>query len=99
MGARQIRSAEHVFDSLSGHGYMVECKTSNAVSMGVLCKICSVCKNNRRNIEPPPHQCVVNYKGSADGMKSKLCIDLARKISDDYEAMATLEISSRTMIQ
>ena len=84
--AWQKRSTGRVYDSVSGHAYMVGCESGKVISMGVLAKTCAVCRRcNIRGIEPSPHSCTINYDGSSGGMESTLCVELLEKISGDYE--------------
>ena len=72
--------------SMSGHGYMVGCTSGKVVCMGVRNKRCSTCtSHNKRGIEPPVHNCVVNHSGSSGGMESQLCEELITKMYEDFE--------------
>ena len=84
--AWQKRSTGRVYDSVSGHAYMVGCESGKVISMGVLAMACAVCRRcKRRGIEPSHHSCTINYDGSSGGMESTLCVELLEKISSDYE--------------
>ena len=87
----QKRATGRVYDSLSGHGYMVGCSTGKVISMGVLCKKCSTCRaNNKKGIEPPLHACPVNHSGSSGGMESKLCCELLDEMCAEFEGLVVI---------
>jgi hypothetical protein len=87
----QKRATGRVYDSLSGHGYMVGCSTGKVISMGVLCKKCSTCRaNNKKGIEPPLHACPINQSGSSGGMESKLCCELLDEMCAEFEGLVVI---------
>ena len=87
----QKRSTGRVYDSLSGHGYMIGCSGGRVISMGVLCKKCSVCITaNRKGIEPSTHSCTINHEGSSGGMEARLCVQLVEKMSSKFGGMVVL---------
>ena len=59
------RSGGRVFDSPTGHGYFIGCLIDNVIKMGVLSKMCSVCKQYSTTNKPvPSHTCRQRYEGS-----------------------------------
>ena len=77
----QKRSGGRVYDSLSGHGFIIGCRTGKVVGMGVRKKKCKICsKYNRDEIEIPPHNCQVNHEGSSGSMEAGLALDLIKEL-------------------
>ena len=87
------RSTGKVYDSLSGHGYLVGARTGKVVRMGVLCKKCSICcaHNRSNNIEVQPHACTINHDGSSGSMEAKLGCRMLEEICDEYKGGAYCE--------
>ena len=86
------RSGGRVFDSPSGHGYFIGCLTGNVIKMGVLSKICSVCKQNRTNNKPvPPHSCRKSYDGSSGSMEQYLAVQLCEEIKQDFKGTVGID--------
>jgi hypothetical protein len=77
----QKRSGGRVYDSLSGHGFIIGCRTGKVVGMGVRKKKCKICsKYNRDEIEIPPHNCQVNHEGSSGSMEAGLALDSIKEL-------------------
>ena len=73
----QKSSTGRVYDSLSGHGYLIGCRTRNVIAMGVLKKKCSTCGvADRRGVEIPSHTCNVNHVDSSGSMEASLALNL-----------------------
>ena len=78
----QKRSTGRVYDSLSGHGFIIGVRTKNVIGFGLRKKGCSICsKANGKNVPAGAHKCQVNWSGSSGAMESSLALDL---ISDTY---------------
>ena len=87
------RSTGKVYDSLSGHGYLVGTRTGKVVRMGVLSKKCSICSahNRTNNTAVPPHSCMINHDGSSGSMEAKLGVMMLEGICDEYKGGAFCE--------
>ena len=81
------RSTGKVYDSLSGHGFIIGCLTRKVIGYGVRKKKCSICKNlNRDNVaatEAHMAVCNVNSHGSSGAMESELALLLTDKVFSD----------------
>ena len=78
----QKRAGGRIYDSISGHGFMIGCFTRKVVGWGVMrkkCKICEVMTQKYDDIHP--HECLINYEGSSGAMESKLAV---RMIHDTW---------------
>ena len=72
--AWQKRSSGHVYDSLSGHGFFIGCRTGKVISRGILKKNCAICTHYlSKNLLIPEHSCNINHDGSSGSMESILC--------------------------
>ena len=80
MGWQKKRSGRQ-YDSMSGHGYFIGCRTGKVVLCGVLQKLCSICTSyDKRNLSTPDHTCNTNYSGGAGGMEALLCRQLVEEV-------------------
>ena len=75
------RVGGRIYDSASGHGYLVGVNSGRIVGWGVKKKKCSQCEVMLRKYdEILPHDCNINYSGSSGGMESRLAVDLLSNI-------------------
>ena len=82
----QKRAGGRVYDSLSGHGYFIGCRTGKVVAMGVKKKRCRTClMYNEDGAIMPPHNCNVNHEGSSGSMEGDLCLDLLNLINSETD--------------
>ena len=73
----QKHSTGRIYNSLSGHGFMIGCITENLVSVGVRAKKCKRCSySNSKDVRVTPHICPVNHVGSSGSIEEKLALDL-----------------------
>ena len=73
----QKRVTGRFYDSLSGHGFVIGCRTKCVIGMGVLKKKCSTCRSaNKHDRTVRPHECNVNHKDSSGAMESALALAL-----------------------
>ena len=80
----QKRSTGKIYDSMSGHGFMIGCRTGNIIGFKVKSKTCSVCsKANFLNIPTEEHGCRINYEGSSGGMEAQVALELCTSLHDD----------------
>ena len=76
-----------MYDSPSGHAFMVGCKSGNVITFGVLAKKCAVCSRAvRSGLEPSPHDCSINHVGSSGSMEAKLALQLTVELFDKKKA-------------
>ena len=79
----QKRSCGKVFDSLSGHGFFIGCRTQKVVSLGVLQKKCAFCiSHKKRDLPIPDHECNSNHSGSSGSMEALLCRQMLEDLYD-----------------
>ena len=77
----QKRSCGKVFDSLSGHGFFIGCRTKKVVSLGVLQKKCALCQNHKkRDLPIPDHECNSNHSDSSGSMEVLLCRQMLEEL-------------------
>ena len=87
----QKRAGGRVYDSLSGHAYMIGCLSGKVVQMGVLCKKCKTCSNfNRKDMEPPIHPCPVNHEASSGAMEARCCCTLLEEVCRKFDGIVTV---------
>ena len=71
------RPGGRFFDSPLGHGYFTGCMTGNVIKMGVLSKVCSICKQySTTNKSILEHTCRKTYEGSSGSMEQYLAVEL-----------------------
>ena len=70
------RSTGRVYDSLSGHAFMIGCQTGNVIDMGVSKKKCSTCQTVNRTGVAVTHECNINSEGSSGAMESDVALRL-----------------------
>ena len=75
------RSTGRVYDSLSGHAFLIGCRSGCVISFGVCAKKCAKCGRAKRfGIDPPEHDCTINHEGSSGSMEAKLALRLTEEI-------------------
>ena len=83
------RSTGKVYDSLSGHGFIIESLTKKVIGFGVRKKKCSICQNlNRNNLaatEAHMEVCNINSHGSSGAMEAELALVLTEKVFTDND--------------
>ena len=78
------RSTGRVYDSLSGHAFMIGCRTVNVIDMGVSkkkYKICQKVNYTGINIE---HECNINATGSSGAMESEVALRLTTALHEKW---------------
>ena len=87
----QKRSGGRVYDSLSGHGFFIGCRSNKVVDLGVMRKKCSICTSINETINNiPPHKCNVNHTGSSGSMECALALDLTQKFHETTQNKAAI---------
>jgi len=60
------RATGRLYDSLSGHRFIIGCRTKCVIAMSVLKKKCSTYRSaNKHNGAVRPHECNVNHRDSS----------------------------------
>ena len=76
-----LRSSKD-YNSLSGHAFVIGCRTGKVLRCGVLQKQCSTCNSYRkRDLPIPDHEYNINDDGSSGRMEALLCKELIEDIS------------------
>ena len=87
----QRRGGGRVFDSLSGHGYLMGCLNGKVIHAGVLKKRCSTCMRHDGLVDHlPQHKCNVNHSGSSGSMESKLALCMVTDICRETNGAANV---------
>ena len=101
----QKRSTGHRYDSMSGHGFIIGCRSGKIIGLDVKGKKCAKCHYaNKHNLPVKDHKCSINYEGSSGAMESKVALTLterlfsesngriyiAQLVSDDDSSMRSL---------
>ena len=88
----QKKGSGRQYDSMSGHGFFIGCRTGKVVLCGVLQKLCSICTSyEKRKLPPPEHTCNSNYSGGSGGMEALLCRQLVEEIHFRSDGMMKVE--------
>ena len=86
------RSSGHRYDSLSGHAFMVGCRSDMIVSAIVTAKECRIYSyNEAQSKEPLPHDCPRNYSGSSKAMESDSALNLYESLFYDSKKKIVLK--------
>ena len=87
----QKRAGGTIYDFISGHGYMIGCKTGKIVGWGVMKKKCKTCEVMKRKYDDVhPYECSVNYEGSSGAMESKLAVESIHKTWNSSSSMVSI---------
>ena len=66
-----------MYNSPSGHAFMIGCKSGNVVNFGVLAKKCAKCSRaTRAGLDTSPHVCSTNHEGLSGPIEAKLALKL-----------------------
>ena len=66
----QTKAGSRVYYSVSGHGFLIGCRSKKVVCFGALKKNCSTCEAfNKNNEVTPDHRCNVNHAVSSGSMQ------------------------------
>ena len=83
------QSTGKVYDSLSGHGFVIGCLTRKVIGYGVRKKKCSICNklnnNNTAATEAHLQVCNVNSFGSSGAMESELALVLTEEVHNESD--------------
>ena len=77
----QKQSSGRTYNSISGHGMMIGCKSSKIIDVIILSKKCKICSSHKED-DPPPHECPKNYDGSSKGMEAEGSLRLCKKAQE-----------------
>ena len=79
------RSSGNRYDSLTGHAFLIGCKSKSILSAQVTSKKCTKCsKSSAKNVTAPPHKCPLNYDGSSKGMEVEAALDIVTRIGKEH---------------
>ena len=71
------RNTGWVYESLSGHKFLIGCRIGNVISFGVRAKKCAMCgRANILCVSPPSRVCIINIADSSGSMEAKLALEL-----------------------
>ena len=81
-----------MYDSLSGHGFLIGCRSGKVVEFGVLKKKCFTCeKHNTTQQNIPEHRCNVNHVGSSGSMESTLALRIVEGLHKSTKKKAYVQ--------
>ena len=81
-----------VYDSLSGHAFLVGCRTGMVISFEVLEEKCAKCARAQKlGVNPNAHSCTINHEGSSVSMEAKLALDLTIQLHNEKNCKAYLK--------
>eukprot|EP00957_Ditylum_brightwellii_P081396 6191169-Ditylum_brightwellii.AAC.1 len=73
----QCKGSGHVYNSLSGHSFMIGTYTRMVLTHLVKSKRCGICNlYGKTGLPVPVHECVCNYKESSKGMETQMTLEL-----------------------
>jgi len=78
------RSTGRVYDSLSGHAFMIGCQTGNVIDMGFSKKKCKICQKVNHTGLPIEHDCNINATGSSGAMESEVALRLTTALYEKW---------------
>ena len=75
--AWQKRGSGSRYDSLSGHGIMIGCRTKKVIGIIVYAMKCSKCHfASKKCVPAEEHDCPLNYVGSSKGMEATAALEM-----------------------
>ena len=78
----QRRSSGRLYDSFSGHVYLIGCRTGKVIMRRVMYRKCSVCTlYHKKDLPKPKHICNINHEESSGSMKVILCWILLEEVN------------------
>jgi len=88
----QKRSTGRVYDSISGHGYLIGCRTGKILGMQVRQTKCKKCQAQNSNGTPAAtHDCMVNWDGDSGAMEAAVAMDLIVAVHDKMDSRVYCE--------
>ena len=79
----QKRSTGKIYDSLSGHAFIIGAITGKVIGYKVKSKSCSKCKTaNTLDIDAEEHDCQINFDGSSGAMEAAVALELCIQLHD-----------------
>ena len=84
----QKRSSGKQYNSLSGHAFMIGCRTKKVVGLILKSKACAVCNHykNAKSSKVRDHDCVMNCQNSSKAMEADGCLELVEHVSETYQS-------------
>ena len=88
----QKRSTGRIYDSLSGHGFMIGCSTGKVVDVAVRGKKYNKFTiANKKEVEAKAHYCTVNHNGSSGSMEAIVALDLTTDVHTNSKGKVFIE--------
>ena len=88
----QKRSTGKVYDSISGHGYLIGCRTGKILGMQVRQTKCKKFQARNSNGTPAAtHDCMVNWDGGSGAMEAAVAMDLIVAVHDKMDSRVYCE--------
>ena len=89
----QKRSTGRVYDSISGHGYLIGCRTGKIIGMQVRQTKCKKCQAENSNGTPAAtHECMVNWDGGSGAMEAAVAMDLIVAVYEKTDGRVHCEV-------
>ena len=91
----QKQSKSKIYDTISGHAYIIGTITGKVIGFMAKSKICSKCKTrNRLGIDVEEHKYQINFDGSSGAMEVTVALELCIQLQDgDYEVFLEFILS------
>ena len=87
----QRRSAGKTYNSMSGHGSLIEKDSGKLIAYGCRITCCRTCDvASLKNKPPKPHDCRKNWAGSSKAMEQSVAVELVSEVRSDSAAVTTI---------
>ena len=88
----QKRSTGRVFDSISGHAFMIGCRTGKVIKYDVRQTKCKKCEaQNKHGTSPVSHNCMINWEGGSGAMEAGTALDMTVEVYNSMEGRVFIE--------
>lgn len=85
------RAASNIYNSFSGHGFFIDCRTKNIISFGCMKKKYSMCGKLDKEVIQKVHICNSNYAGSIGMMEVTLVQTLLTELFLQHDGRVFIE--------
>ena len=86
------RSSGNIYNSLSGHSFLVGCHSKIILGAQVLSKQCSVCTSaESKGVTPRDHECPKNFTGSSKAMEAHAALSLVKELDEESDSRLYVE--------
>ena len=66
---------------MSGHVFLIGCRSGTVILFGVCAKKYAKCGRAKRlGINPTPHSCTISHVGSSGSMEAKFALELTKEL-------------------